>query len=122
MGTCLVVDDSKVVRKLVRRIMEGLNFTVFEAEDGQQAADYCQAQKPDLILLDWHMPVMDGLAFIKVLRAMPGGDVPKVLFCTTESEMGHIMQAMEAGANEYIMKPFDAEIVKGKLEQIGMIS
>ena len=121
MTSCLIVDDSKVVRTLERRIMESLGFTIAEAEDGQKAVDYCRAQQPDLILLDWHMPVMDGLEFIKVLRAMPGGDVPKVIFCTTESEISHIMEALNAGANEYVMKPFDAEIIKGKLEQIGIV-
>lgn len=121
MTSCLIVDDSKVVRKLERRIMEELGFTVEEAEDGQQAATYCQSQKPDLILLDWHMPNMNGLEFLKVLRAMPQGDQPKVIFCTTESEMNNIMQALGAGANEYVMKPFDAEIIKGKLQQISMI-
>lgn len=121
MPHCLIVDDSKVVRKLERRIMEELGFTVSEAEDGQKAAEFCSAQKPDLILLDWHMPVMDGLEFLKTLRAMPQGNVPKVLFCTTESELSHIVQAMSAGADEYVMKPFDAGIIRGKLEQINMI-
>ncbi len=122
MTSCLIVDDSKVVRKLERRIMEELKFTVSEAEDGQVAATFCQTQMPELILLDWHMPVMNGLEFIKVLRAMPGGDAPKVIFCTTESEMTNIMQALSAGANEYVMKPFDADIIRGKLVQIGMLS
>ena len=126
MPSCLVVDDSKVVRKLERRIMEDMGFSVFEADDGQKAVEYCAALKPgvasmpDLILLDWHMPVMNGLEFLKVLRAMPDGNIPKVIFCTTESEMSNIIQALELGANEYIMKPFDGEIVKGKLAQIGM--
>lgn len=121
MPSCLIVDDSKVVRKLERRIMEELGFEVAEVEDGQQAADYCAQVKPDMILLDWHMPVMDGLAFIKVLRAMPGGDAPKVIFCTTETEMSNIIEAITAGANEYVMKPFDADIIRGKLEQIGLL-
>ena len=120
MPSCLVVDDSKVVRKLERRIMEELGFTVSEAEDGQKAVEACKAQMPELILLDWHMPVMNGLEFLVALRKMPGGDSPKVIFCTTESEMSNIMKALEMGANEYVMKPFDAEIVRGKLEQIGM--
>jgi len=101
--------------------METLGFSVTEAEDGQQAADSCKQNYPDVILLDWHMPVMDGVEFIKLLRAMPGGDAPKVIFCTTETELSNIMIAIEAGANEYVMKPFDADIIKGKLEQIGMV-
>jgi two-component system chemotaxis response regulator CheY len=121
MPSCLIVDDSKVVRKLERRIMEELGFTVSEAEDGQKAEEFCAMQIPDLILLDWHMPVMNGLEFLKVLRTMEGGTTPKVLFCTTESELSHIMQAMSAGADEYVMKPFDAGIIRGKLEQINML-
>ncbi|MCE2926100.1 MAG: response regulator [Rickettsiales bacterium] len=120
-NSCLIVDDSKVVRKLERRIMEELGFTCEEAEDGKQAETYCLTTKPKLILLDWHMPVMNGLEFIKVLRAMPDGNIPKVIFCTTESEMSNIMQAIASGADEYVMKPFDAEIIKGKLQQIGML-
>ncbi len=121
MPSCLIVDDSKVVRKLERRIMEELGFTISEAEDGQKAVEFCTTQKPDLILLDWHMPVMDGLEFLKALRAMPDGAKPKVLFCTTESEMSHIIEAMSCGADEYVMKPFDASIIRGKLEQINML-
>ena len=121
MVSCLVVDDSKVVRKLERRIMEELGFTVSEAEDGAFALDACKAGMPDLILLDWHMPNMDGLEFIKQLRTTPGGDAPKVIFCTTESDVSHIMQAISSGANEYVMKPFDADIIRGKLQQINML-
>lgn len=121
MKPCLIVDDSKVVRKLVRRILEELGFEVSEAEDGQQALDACIKAPPALILLDWHMPVMDGLAFLKKLRAMEGGASPKVIFCTTDSELDHIMEAMNAGADEYVMKPFDADIIKGKLQQINML-
>ena len=121
MMTCLVVDDSKVVRKLEQRIMEDLGFTVIEAEDGQQALDICSKKLPNLILLDWHMPVMNGIDFLKALRALPDGGSPQVIFCTTESEMNNIMIALEAGANEYVMKPFDADIIKLKLEQLGIM-
>jgi two-component system, chemotaxis family, chemotaxis protein CheY len=121
MASCLIVDDSKVVRKLERRIMEELGFTISEAEDGVQALEACKGEKPDLILLDWHMPNMNGLEFVVALRALPDGNKPKVIFCTTESDVNHIMQAVQSGADEYVMKPFDAEIIKGKLQQINML-
>lgn len=121
MPGCLVVDDSKIVRKLARRIMEGLSFDVREAEDGAQALEACKQAMPDVILLDWYMPVMNGLECVKALREMPGGREPKVVFCTTENEIGHIMQALAAGADEYAMKPFDEEIIRSKLEQVGIL-
>jgi len=121
MRTCLIVDDSRIVRKVATRIIDKLGFTVAEAEDGAQALAYCEKQFPDLILLDWYMPVMNGLEFLEKMRALPGGDKPVVIFCTTENEMSHIQQAIMAGANEYVMKPFDEEILSGKLSQVGML-
>ena len=122
MKQCLVVDDSSVIRKVARRIMEEVNFDIIEAENGQEALDACRANLPDVILLDWNMPVMDGLEFLTALRKEPCGDQPKVIFCTTENDMDHITQAISAGANEYIMKPFDSEIIESKFSQIGLIS
>jgi len=121
MKTCLVVDDSSVIRKVARRILEGLAFRISEAEDGQQALDHCRREFPDAILLDWNMPVMDGYEFLKALRRLPGGERPKVVFCTTENDVGHIARALHAGANEYIMKPFDKEIVEAKFQEVGLI-
>lgn len=121
MATILVVDDSRVVRKVARKILEGLEFQVVEAEDGQKALDHCQVSMPEGILLDWNMPVMDGISFLKELRALSNGGEPKVVFCTTENEFARIQEAMMAGANEYIMKPFDDEIIKGKFEQVGLL-
>ncbi len=118
---CLVVDDSGVVRKIARRIAEELGFSVREAEDGQKAYEACQDTMPEAILLDWNMPVMSGIEFLEKLRQMPNGAYPKVVFCTTENDMAHIQRAMIAGANEYIMKPFDTEIVQSKFIQIGLI-
>lgn len=122
MPLCLVVDDSRVVRKVARRIVEDLKFNCEEAEDGQKAYEFCTKQMPEAILLDWNMPVMSGIEFLEKLRQMPGGQSPKVIFCTTENDMAHITRAMSAGANEYIMKPFDSEIIEGKFIQIGLIS
>jgi len=121
MNSCLVVDDSSVVRKIARRIVEELGFSVIEAEDGERALALCTKSLPDAILLDWNMPVMDGYEFLGNLRRMPGGDAPKVVFCTTENDVAHIARALHAGANEYIMKPFDKEIVTAKFHEVGLI-
>lgn len=121
MKTCLVVDDSAVIRKVARRILEELNFSIAEAEDGKVALDYCHSSMPDAVLLDWNMPVMDGLEFLSELRKADGGDAPVVVFCTTENDMSHITRAIGAGANEYIMKPFDREIVESKFTEVGLI-
>ena len=121
MPTCLVVDDSSIVRKIARRILEGLNFEVIEAEDGVDALVVCKRAMPEAVLLDWNMPVMDGYHFLGHLRRMPGGEEPKVVFCTTENGIEHISRALEGGANEYIMKPFDKDIVAAKFQEVGLI-
>ena len=119
--TCLVVDDSRVVRKVARRILETNGFEVIEAADGQKALDACRERLPDCVLLDWNMPVMDGLSFLKALRQEFGPDNPPVVFCTTENDMTHIEAAISHGAQEYIMKPFDEEILIGKFAQVGLL-
>ncbi len=121
MKHCLVVDDSAVIRKVARRILEGLSFRVSEAEDGEQALLACRSEMPDAVLLDWNMPVMDGYEFLKALRTLPQGGGPKVVFCTTENDVAHIARAMRAGADEYIMKPFDKEIMTAKLQEVGLV-
>ena len=90
MRTCLVVDDSSVIRKVARRILEGLDFQIIEAEDGSKALELCQQALPDAVLLDWNMPVMDGFEFMTHRRQLPGGDAPKVVFCTTEIGRAHV--------------------------------
>ncbi|MBR0869587.1 response regulator [Bradyrhizobium tropiciagri] len=122
MKTCLVVDDSGVVRKIARRILEGMGFSVIEAEDGAVALEACKRAMPEAVLLDWNMPVMDGFEFLVQLRRLPGGDQPKVVFCTTENGIDHISRALHAGANEYIMKPFDKDIVVAKFQEVGLIA
>jgi two-component system, chemotaxis family, chemotaxis protein CheY len=122
MKTCLIVEDSSIIRKVARRILESLEFRIVEAENGEQAFESCQRELPDAILLDWNMPKMDGYDFLRALRRLPGGDRPKVVFCTTENDVAHIARALQAGANEYIMKPFDKDIVQEKFLEIGLLS
>ena len=121
MKSCLVVDDSRVIRKVARRMLEEIGFAVDEAGDGKEAMARCEAAMPECILLDWNMPVMNGLEFLKALRESPGGDAPVVVFCTTENDLDHIQAALEAGASEYIMKPFDREILEAKLASVGVL-
>ena len=117
---CLVVDDSAVIRKVARRILETLSFRVSEAEDGRQAILVCQGGMPDAVFLDGAMPNMDRYEFLKELRRMPGGG-PKVVFCTAENEVAPIARAMRAGADDSILKPFDPESVASKFQDLGFI-
>lgn len=120
MKTLLVVDDSALVRKLAKRMLAGRAYLVSEAGNGAEALDCCRDAMPAGILLDWNMPVMDGLAFLRELRSLPGGGGPKVLFCTSESDFSKIESAIEAGADEFIMKPFDEDILTSKLDMVGL--
>jgi two-component system chemotaxis response regulator CheY len=121
MKTCLIVDDSSVIRRVARRILEGLQFRVIEAEDGEQALALCRQALPEVILLDWSMPKMDGYEFLRALRRLPGGDRPKVVFCTTENDVAQIARARHAGANEFMMKPFDKTILEAKFTEAGLV-
>lgn len=117
-GLCLLVDDSSLVRKIARKILTGAGFEIDEAENGQIAIEKCLIRMPDVVLLDWNMPVMDGLEFLKSLRRSEGGREPAVIFCTTETDIDHIQKALANGANEYLMKPFDQESLIAKLDMV----
>ncbi|WP_262267994.1 response regulator [Microvirga yunnanensis] len=121
MTHCLIIDDSRVIRKVSRDIVEGLDIRVSEAENGEAGLKACRSEMPDVILLDWNMPVMDGYSFLKALRSTPEGLSPKVVFCTTENGLDHITRALEAGADEYVMKPFDKDILAAKLQGLGVL-
>lgn len=120
MKHCLVVDDSRVIRRVSRHILENLDFEVTEAEDGEDGLKQCEERMPDLVLLDWNMPVMSGIDFLAKLRECPNGTHPKVVFCTTENDVAHIREAIDRGADEYVMKPFDQETMQIKLQLVGM--
>jgi two-component system chemotaxis response regulator CheY len=117
----LIVDDSKIVRKVTRNMLEPMGLAVDEAEDGQKAVEYCQQTMPELILMDHNMPVMNGLDAVMTIRQLINGDKPTIVMCTTMNEMEFIQKAMMNGANEFVMKPFDAEILRGKFEQLGIL-
>lgn len=121
MKSCLIVDDSKVIRKVARHILETMEFNVSEAADGQEALDHVSHEKPDVILLDWNMPVMTGMEFLRTYRAKIENPTAKVIFCTTENGIAHIQAAIDAGADEYVMKPFDRETLHSKLQIVGCI-
>ncbi len=118
----LIVDDAKVVRVALGRIMNQLGYEAVTAEDGQRALEEMAAHPDvDVVMLDWNMPVMNGYDFLVALRDIPQhANAPKVIMVTTETGMPQMLKALAAGADEYIMKPFDKEMVAGKLEMIGL--
>ena len=119
----LVIDDSRATRAILRRILEQLDAEVVDASDGQQGLDVLAAEQAnggiDVALVDWNMPVMDGLEFVRSVRAQGAhGELP-IIMVTTEGDAEHLIAAMEAGANEYAMKPFTASVIREKLELLG---
>ena len=118
---CLVADESGVVRKVARMILEGFEFAVTEAENGTEAISACQREMPDFILLDWQLPMLNGLDFLFELRSIDDGHKPKVVYCTSEADVAQIAKAMRAGADEYLLKPFDTGLVAAKLRAVGIL-
>ena len=119
----LVIDDSRAMRMILKRILVGCGFEVVEAADGQQALDTVAAGPvPDLALVDWNMPVMNGLEFVTAVRRMPGCRQMTLMMVTTESEHSQIVRALAAGAHEYVLKPFTAEAITDKLSLLGLTS
>ena len=112
---CLVIDDSDVVRRVAKQILTSMDFEVSEAENGEQALDACRAAMPDAIIVDWQMPVISGLEFISLLRNQPDGEKPVIVYCTTENDPQDIARALSAGADDYMMKPFDRKMLRAKL-------
>jgi two-component system, chemotaxis family, chemotaxis protein CheY len=117
----LVVDDSRAIRSVLRRMLAEIGLDTDEAGDGRQALTLLERiAAPDVMLVDWNMPEMDGLAFVKAVRALPDLDAVPVVMVTTESEAERVIQALEAGANEYLMKPFTKEGLLSKLDLLGI--
>lgn len=117
---CLIVDDSRVIRKVARKIAVSLGYQVMEAENGEEALARCKAGMPDLVLTDWQMPVMSGIEFVTQLRAIPTTQKPTVVFCTSKGAVADIQEGIVAGADDYVIKPFDEATLRAKLEKIGV--
>ena len=117
--TCLVVDDSRVIRKVSSKIAKSLGYNVIEAQDGIEALARCKQAMPELVLTDWDMPEMDGLEFVRQLRAIPTAKAPTVVFCTSKGQVEDIHAGVKAGADDYIVKPFDESALRAKLEKLG---
>jgi two-component system chemotaxis response regulator CheY len=118
---CLIVDDSRVIRKVARKILEEMRFVIDEAEDASSALEQCRRTMPDAILFDWNMPNAPGSEFLRALRREKDGRKPIVVVCTTENDVVQITEAVSAGANDYIMKPFDYHALKAKFSSAGLI-
>lgn len=120
MKHCLVVEDSRVMRTVARRIFEELKFDIGEAEEGMAALRAVREKMPDVIFLDWNLPSMPGLEFIKSVRGQQEGGRPVILFSATERDPDEVASAFAAGANELVMKPFDGSLMRAKLESAGL--
>jgi two-component system chemotaxis response regulator CheY len=118
MAHCLIVDDSRVIRAVARRIFEELHFIASEAKDGLSALRACRKKMPDLILLDWSMPGMTGVEIVRSLRGQPDGGRPIILICATEMDADEIADAVAAGIDDYLMKPFDRDTLSAKLAEL----
>jgi len=123
MSKAIVVDDSRTIRIIVGRTLKELGYEVREAGNGKEALRVMEAEKAtvDLVLADWNMPEMNGLELLKQLRLDPELASLKIIMVTTENELDHMVWALEAGANEYVMKPFTKDILREKLELVGIL-
>jgi two-component system chemotaxis response regulator CheY len=118
----LIIDDSRAMRRILRQIVEPLGFRILEAGDGQEGLDRLSEHYPDveLTLVDWNMPVMNGLEFVKTVRADDQYQQMKIAMVTTETEPAQMARALMAGVDEFVMKPFTSEILIEKLRLIGV--
>jgi two-component system chemotaxis response regulator CheY len=117
----LVIDDSRAIRSILGKILKGIGFETSEAQHGREALDVIKKNgRPDLALVDWNMPEMNGYEFISAVRSDHALDEMRLIMVTTETEMSQVVKALEAGANEYVMKPFTSETILEKLRLVGL--
>ncbi len=118
----ITVDDSKTIRSIIKRTLTSIGFEVEEAEDGLVALERIKQAWPiDLAVVDWNMPNMNGLELVRALRSQPEYAEMRIMMATTESEISQMQLALEAGADEYLMKPFDREALEQKLALLGLV-
>ncbi|WP_099865362.1 response regulator [Pararhizobium haloflavum] len=109
MQRLMIVDDSSVIRKVAKRILSGLDFLVSEADSASQAQSHCHAQLPHILIVDATMP--DALEFISTIRSMPNGESVRIYYCLVEADLKSMMQGKRAGADDFLIKPFDRKIL-----------
>ena len=118
----IVIDDSKAIRSILTKYLQELGFEVVEASDGNQALDHLKGGgEVAVAMVDWNMPNMDGYDFIQAVRANKAYDNTRLVMVTTETEMSQVTKALEAGADEYVMKPFTKEMIVEKLDMLGLV-
>lgn len=118
----IVIDDSRAIRSILTEILASLDFEVITAQNGQDALEVLAQEDPvDLALVDWNMPEMNGYEFLCEFRSQPDSNKVKVMMVTTETEVEQVLKAMDAGADEYVMKPFDRESIEAKLKLLGIV-
>ncbi len=119
--SCLILDDSRLVRAIARAMLESLGMTVLEAADARDALVQCAVTPPDMVLVDWNMPDMNGLEFISALRNSASHPQPHILLCSTEKRLGAVRGALRLGADSYILKPFDKQRLAHRLRRFGFV-
>lgn len=120
MSKCLIADDSKIIRMLLNKIMSNIGFDVIEAEDGEEVVELSQLNEPDLIIMDYRLPVLDGIDAMYKIRNSRISKQPKIIFCSSLNDIEAIKEALDSGADDYVLKPFDEEIIKSKLSILGL--
>ena len=119
----LVIDDSRAMRSILGQILKGMGFEVADAVHGRDGLEKLkQLGAPDVMLVDWNMPEMNGYDFLRTVRADPAYNESRIMMVTTETEMERMIEALSAGANEYVMKPFTKEVIREKLELMGVLA
>jgi two-component system chemotaxis response regulator CheY len=114
MKLCLVVDESQIVRRVAKVLLNSIGYEVIEAENGQDALDQCKARMPDLILLDWKLPILNAHEFLSIFTRTFTGKKPFIAYATTDFDPTDISRAIAAGADDYILKPFDRSSIEAK--------